>query len=77
MKQKKYYEAVDIIEKKKEWQESTSSRLLNNGPGIGRKNNNYSKFFKSKNQYKSFFNLRGIINYQLTQLGIKKIHNII
>lgn len=40
------------------------------------KNNNYSKFFKSKNQYKSFFNLRGIINYQLTQLGIKKIHNI-
>ncbi len=40
------------------------------------KNNKYSKFFKNKNKFKSFFNLRGLINYQLSELGIKKIYNI-
>ena len=41
-----------------------------------KKNLEYSKFFKNKNKTKSFFNLRGIIKYQLQQLGLKKIHNI-
>ncbi len=36
----------------------------------------YSKFFKYKNNDKSFFNLRGIINYQLEELGVKKIFNV-
>ena len=36
----------------------------------------YGKFFRSKNKTKSFFNLRGVIKYQLRELGIKKIHNI-
>ena len=41
-----------------------------------KKNLEYSKFFRSKNKTKSFFNLRGIIIYQLHQLGLKKIYNI-
>ena len=41
-----------------------------------KKNLEYSKFFRSKNKTKSFFNLRGVIVYQLQQLGLKKIHNI-
>ena len=40
------------------------------------KNYQYSKFFRTKNNTKSFFNLRGVIKYQLRELGIKKIHNI-
>lgn len=40
-----------------------------------KKNNKYSKFFRNKNNTKSFFNLRGIINYQLKELKIKKIYN--
>lgn len=36
----------------------------------------YSKFFKNKNKNKSLFNLRGILRYQLQQLGLKRIHNI-
>ncbi len=36
----------------------------------------YSKFFKYKNKFKSYFNLRGLINYQLSELGVKKIYNI-
>lgn len=40
------------------------------------KNYQYSKFFRTKNNKKSFFNLRGVIKYQLRELGIKKIHNI-
>jgi len=36
----------------------------------------YSKFFRKKNRVKSYFNLRGLINYQLKNLGIKKIYNI-
>ncbi len=40
------------------------------------KNHRYSKFFRNKNNSKSFFNLRGVINYQLKELGLKKIHNI-
>jgi YfiH family protein len=40
------------------------------------KNYRYSKFFRNKNNSKSFFNLRGIINYQLKELGLKRIHNI-
>ena len=41
-----------------------------------RKNLEYARFFRKKNHNKSFFNLRGIIKYQLKQLGLKKIHNI-
>lgn len=41
-----------------------------------KKNLEYSKFFRRKNKTKSFFNLRGIIKYQLKQLGLKKIHNV-
>lgn len=40
------------------------------------KNIKYSKFFKYKNNFKSYFNLRGLINYQLSELGVKKIYNI-
>ena len=36
----------------------------------------YSKFFRNKNNFKSFFNLRGVINYQLKELGLKNINNI-
>ena len=36
----------------------------------------YSKFFRNKNKIKSYFNLRGLINYQLKELGLKKIYNI-
>jgi hypothetical protein len=36
----------------------------------------YSKFFRNKNKAKSYFNLRGLINYQLAELGLKKIYNI-
>ena len=41
-----------------------------------KKNIKYAKFFKYKNKNKSFFNLRNIIKYQLTQLGLKKIYDI-
>ena len=40
------------------------------------KNIKYSKFFRYKNKKKSYFNLRGLINYQLSELGLKKIYNI-
>ena len=40
------------------------------------KNQKYSKFFKYKNKSKSYFNLRGIINFQLNNLGLKNIYNI-
>ena len=40
------------------------------------KDSRYSKFFKHKNSKKSFFNLRGIINFQLKELGLKKIYNV-
>ena len=36
----------------------------------------YSKFFRNKNKRKSYFNLRALINYQLSELGLKKIYNI-
>ena len=39
-------------------------------------NPNYSSFFRKKNSNKFFFNLRGLIKYQLKELGIKKIHNV-
>ena len=41
-----------------------------------KKNIYYSKFFRIKNKIKLYFNLRGLINYQLKELGIKKIYNI-
>ena len=41
-----------------------------------KKNLHYGKFFRKKNKTKSFFNLRGIIKYQLQRLGLKKIHNV-
>ena len=41
-----------------------------------KKNIKYAKFFKNKNKTKSYFNLRALINYQLSELGLKKIHNI-
>ena len=40
------------------------------------KNPHYCKFFRHKNNSKSFFNLRGIINFQLKELNLKKIYNI-
>ena len=36
----------------------------------------YSRFFRYKNKKKSYFNLRALINYQLSELGLKKIYNI-
>jgi polyphenol oxidase len=41
-----------------------------------KKNLKYAKFFRKKNAIKSYFNLRALINYQLSELGLKKIHNI-
>ncbi len=40
------------------------------------KNKKYSIFFKYKNKEKDLFNLRGLINYQFKELGIKNIYNI-
>lgn len=40
------------------------------------KNQKYLKFFKYKNRTKSYFNLRGIINFQLNKLGLNEIYNI-
>jgi polyphenol oxidase len=40
------------------------------------KNIKYTKFFRFKNKKKSYFNLRALINYQLSELGLKKIYNI-
>jgi len=37
---------------------------------------NYSQFFKRKNNIKSYFNIRGLINYQLKELGLNKVYNI-
>ena len=36
----------------------------------------YSKFFKYKSKKKFYFNLRALINYQLSELGLKRIYNI-
>ena len=36
----------------------------------------YAKFFRNKNKKKSYFNLRALINYQLSELGLKNIYNI-
>ena len=36
----------------------------------------YSQFFKKKNNMKSYFNIRGLINYQLAELGLNKVYNI-
>ena len=36
----------------------------------------YKKFFRYKNKKKFYFNLRALINYQLSELGLKKIYNI-
>ena len=41
-----------------------------------KKNIKYTKFFRYKNKKKFYFNLRALINYQLTELGLKKIYNI-
>jgi len=40
------------------------------------KNNEYSNFFRKKNNSKYFFNLREIIKYQLKELGLNRIHDI-
>ena len=40
------------------------------------KNKLYFNFFKSKNKNKDFFDLRGLINFQLKSSGVKKIYNI-
>jgi len=40
------------------------------------KNKKYSNFFKYKNKDKDLFNLRRLINYQFTDLGIKNVFNI-
>jgi YfiH family protein len=36
----------------------------------------YTKFFQYKNKQKSYFNLRALINFQLSELGLKQIYNI-
>ena len=36
----------------------------------------YNKFFQYKNKQKSYFNLRALINFQLSELGLKQIYNI-
>ena len=41
-----------------------------------KKDQKYNKFFKYKNSKKSFFNLRGLINFQLKELGIRKTYNV-
>jgi len=41
-----------------------------------KKNIKYAKFFRYKNKNKSYFNLRALINFQLSELGLKKIYNI-
>ena len=41
-----------------------------------KQNRKYANFFKNKNKSKSYFDLRGLINYQLSILGIKRIYNI-
>ena len=40
------------------------------------KNIKYAKFFRYKNKKKYYFNLRALINFQLSELGLKKIYNI-
>ena len=40
------------------------------------KQSSFSRFFRKKNNTKFYFNLRGLIKYQLKELGLKKIHNI-
>ncbi|MDC0057649.1 peptidoglycan editing factor PgeF [Pelagibacteraceae bacterium] len=40
------------------------------------KDSNYSRFFRKKNKNKFFFNLRGLIKFQLKELGLKNIYNI-
>ncbi len=40
------------------------------------KNDLYSEYFKTKNDKKDLFDLRGIINFQLVKEGINKIHHI-
>ena len=39
-------------------------------------NKKYSVFFKYKNKRKDLFNLRGLINYQFEELGIKNVYNV-
>ena len=41
-----------------------------------KKNKSYLKYFKYKNKYKDYFDLRGIINYQLKKESIRNIYNI-
>ena len=41
-----------------------------------KRNIKYTKFFRYKNKEKFYFNLRALINYQLSELGLKKIYNI-
>ena len=41
-----------------------------------KKNKLYIKFFRQKNKYKDIFDLRGLINYQLREMGVKNIYNI-
>ena len=41
-----------------------------------KKENLYSNYFKYKNKNKDLFDLRGLINFQLKNEGVKEIHNI-
>tara|TARA_B100001057_G_scaffold177773_1_gene178568 strand:- start:1785 stop:2555 length:771 start_codon:yes stop_codon:yes gene_type:complete len=41
-----------------------------------KKNHKYIKFFKTKNENKDLFNLRGLINYQIMTEKIKNVYNI-
>ncbi len=40
------------------------------------KNNSYMRFFKYKNKHKDLFDLRGLLNFQLKEEGLKNIYNI-
>jgi len=39
-------------------------------------NSVYANFFKPKNKTKEYFNMRGLINFQLYELGISQIYNV-
>jgi len=41
-----------------------------------KKNISYKKFFKSKNNKKDLFNMRGLLNFQLRNAGVENIANI-
>ncbi len=41
-----------------------------------KKNPKYESFFKYKNKSKEYFNMRGLINFQFHELGLKHLYNL-